>query len=736
MVKLFLLTLLFASDFQGVSPLPSNTFGQNGSASRPQIGSFTFANPFLSDQLPLLPTSFQNPQPTPAPSSHYPYFEGFDPFFDPILYDPSPRTPLPSSSPALNDSSPSISIPIPSSSPMTQPIVGRVEDPTANPTDAQGQTPSPTPRESDFPSDFPSAIPSSAPVQKPSSSPSKQTMHPSEAPNEATSDAPVGVPSSLSSDVPSGLPSGLSSNVPSDVPSSYPSTSTPSQTFSPSSSKNPTSVPSQALSSSPSAQPVVLENRVDFLTESPSYSPTAYASLTPTKQTAHPSALPSNNPSSRPSEGLSAAPTSSPSQELSLQPTSNPSVGSTPAPTKGLGTMVSSHEFQWGSSSNGCTYVTPDALLSCEKGGHIFITSEANCVCQALNLDVLRCSPIDSTLDSSVDFRCAGLTTKQLTARGEVLPSKAETCVGLLGETEDASGVQTSSYGGNAVSFAGMGRYCGAPGTEVLENVYPCSIGTAAVDDSGAEYCAAGNECVEDRVCQGLSCTGERSCDTLVDGLIVLDTDSRSECIYYDPEIDLSTALLKRSALVSYHYSEWTYSGAGLGCQGWEVPSVSFYCSNEGEIFLEEDALFCNYEAIDKITCTAPEMNSADTRVSHFLTFWCLGGSATQLELTAEVSASDSQATCGEEGIAIQGLWLARACGTIGTDEFRYETLPSFCEDQTQFYEPGQGMNPLCVAGFVCDQSACSSVDLAAISATSSELDLDMGNCIYAYGGN
>ena len=344
--------------------------------------------------------------------------------------------------------------------------------------------------------------------------------------------------------------------------------------------------------------------------------------------------------------------------------------------------------------------------------------STENCVCTELNVDTNRCSSIDGTENSYVEFACAGIHEQHLTAKAEVLGSTASDCATVLSEQNNG----VSVYGGQALVMGALGRYCqDGDGNSVLQNSYGCMNGMETEDDDGAIYCVTGNEC---------SIAGGPSCDVEVDGLISYNFDEDPTCSYVDPDLDLSEADFFPTMLTSFHFVEWTYSGEGLGCS-WEAPPVQFSCSNGGTIYMDEDTYFCQYFG-DSVICTPPSgEDRSGPRVSHYFSIWCYGDTTEQLDLTAEIEESEASGSCLNTGLAIQGLWVARACGNFLEDDLEYSMEESFCTEFGQHYNPEQeGQHALCVFGYRCEEDSCNNLMLPKVAATSSD---ELGSCIHAY---
>ena len=467
-------------------------------------------------------------------------------------------------------------------------------------------------------------------------------------------------------------------------------------------SPSPSARPSPLPSSLPSARPVSMPSNEEQATPQPSE---------PSEDDA-----PVNNPTTAPTKQPSAVPTVSPTKKPTAQPTKQP----TPAPMENMDTdlsvtLVASHQFRWSAMSDDCSFVTPDALIACLDGGFIDIEAEQNAECTNLNADIKRCKPINPFEEAVVNFHCVGMMDDQLTARAEVLSSEISDCTSVL--SRDG---QATTYGGDAMVMGGLGRYCknGAGGVE-LNADYSCVSGLEGVDDFGEKYCVSDE-----------SCSGESACGFDLHGLTFIDFDYRPECLFVAEGLDLSDAEMYPSTLTSFHFVEWTYSAEGLGCE-WTAPPVTFTCSNGGEISLDlETSYFCDYVG-SSIECAPPSGEDRSyPRISHYFSIWCSGETADQLDLTAVIDESESSAYCQREGLAIQGVHLSRACGDSESDDFQYEMSPTFCSEADQYYDPQQGLNPICVEAFQCGDGSCNSIDLPRVVATSSDYE---GTCIYAY---
>lgn len=454
-------------------------------------------------------------------------------------------------------------------------------------------------------------------------------------------------------------------------------------------------------------------------------SPTLAPVPAPTPRPVAPTRAPVPAPTPRP-----VAPTPAPVS----RPTPSP-VAPVPRPTLSpvapdpTGTRKADHEFQWGSATEGCFYYTPDAFLNCGDGGLITATATKNAECDQLSLDYLKCSTQDSEEDSFVYFSCTGMTDSHLTATAQVFPSEGIDCDKKYQEM--SNGEQTISiYGGNAVIFATLGRFCkDESGNPRVENVYRCTEGMDGTE-AGVNFCASGEMCDVQQACVLTggeeSCTGEDSCVAVVEPITISDPDQRPECSYEENSITLRGFEFKPSLLASYHVVEWTYSDSAFGCD-WTVPDVTLTCEAGGTIGLDHDNDFCKAND-DTLTCTNPDPDSLLGRVSHNLHIWCYGTTDEQLVLSATSPSVDTTtANCVSSGMAIQGVRLSRGCGNFGSEDFELVTHPSFCSDPEQLHE----VNHLCFGGDLCDStSVCSSISVPEINADTSTYAV--GHCIYA----
>jgi hypothetical protein len=582
--------------------------------------------------------------------------------------------------------------------------------------------PTPAPIPSDVPSVPSSNLPSVTPSEDPSFQPSNS---PSVTKAASPLDAPSVPPQSKHSSVvpsqrPSSQPSAEPSNSPSlkIVPLLILSSVTPSQ--------GPTSKPSVEPSDSPSITKSA--SLLDVLSLPPSMHSTTTPSKGPISQPSSKprflaSVTPSEDPSSAPTKSPTKHPSSTPSKSPTSQPSSRPTAldridpvgqentgAETPTPVPVTMTMTGSqviagsvHKFEWGSVTDTCTYTTPKAYLHCGTGGLITLLTQKNADCIKLADDYLRCSSLGPE-DSVVEFACTGISQTHLTAMAQVFGSEATNC--------DAKG--------NAIVYGVLGRYCMGDEHLVLKNIHECSTGLMTVINENGEdavVCANGNLCAGD------------GCSMLVDGFAVDDFDENPQCAGRDGDVDLTDIdNMTPSILASFHLVEWTFSGSSLGCE-WEVPNLTLSCSNGGSIELRTDVGYCHQQGLSTLVCENPNPGTEDYRVSNWLDVWCRGDNEDQLDLEAEIPTAPSAGECAYRGMAIQGIWLSRACGD--KDDYTYWFLPEFCEIEDQYYDPGNDEdNPFCLAGDICDGSVgCNSVQVLPVAARNSNV---MGTCIYA----
>jgi hypothetical protein len=315
-----------------------------------------------------------------------------------------------------------------------------------------------------------------------------------------------------------------------------------------------------------------------------------------------------------------------------------------------------------------------------------------------------------------------------LTATAQVFPSEGVNC-DMNYQAISNEETTTTIIGGNAVIFGTLGRFCSNyAGDLVLDSTYGCTEGMSGVE-GGVNFCAAGDMCSTQRVCSNTeddSCVGEESCVAEVDPISISNPDGRPGCSFVEDSKDLADFAFLPSMLASYHVVEWTYSDSAFGCE-WTVPDVTLTCQNGGTIGLDHENDFCKTEG-DTITCSNPDSGSSLGRVSHNLHIWCYGTSDDQLVLSATSPAvDDSNASCVNSGMAIQGVRLSRGCGMFGSDEFEFVAHPAFCNDPDQLHETNQ----LCFGGDLCESSTtCSSISVPGVSADTAARAV--GNCIYA----
>ena len=504
------------------------------------------------------------------------------------------------------------------------------------------------------------------------------------------------------------FPNPAPTDPPSPSPSNVPVTPKPSDAPSPS----PSSAP---VTSSPSDQPVTAQPSQPSNGNQPEPGPTT-APVTSAPATTAPVPAP---PTDKPSVGPSPIPTKEPSREPTLSPVEN--------------TLMAFHQFKWAAVSDECDSKTPDALIACLDGGFIRTEVQENAVCTPLSNDIQRCKPTNPYQQSFVEFACFGMMEDQLTARAEVISSDVSDCSYVMQQAQSSDGLATT-YGGQAMVMAGLGRYCrNMAGNMVLNSEYECVSGIIGEEDDGDIYCVSDEACMVERMCSGEFCSGQSQCDFELDGLVFFDFDFRPECMSNAQGLDLSDADMYPSALTSFQFVEWTYSAQGLGCE-WNAPPVTFTCSNGGEIYLDlETSYFCSRKDDGSTIECAPPSGEDRTvpRISHYFSIWCSGGSADQLDLIAEIQHTETNAKCAREGLAIQGVYMSRACGDLESDDFEYQMFPSFCPEGDQYYDPQQGLNPLCVEAFQCANGSCNSIELPKVVARSS--DQELGTCIYAY---
>lgn len=428
-----------------------------------------------------------------------------------------------------------------------------------------------------------------------------------------------------------------------------------------------------------------------------------------------------------------------PASPMTQHPTSVPTERPTPVPTElptdvpeedrtdgSDGTVTvprtSRHQFQWGTIYEGCDYDTPPAVIKCDDGGILTILEMTRCTCDQLSLDYIQCF-VDAAEDDDaiVAYTCTGTSSDHLTSTAEIFPSIATEC-GMNYPREGETG--PTGKGGNVVVFGTLGRYCTDPTTGtamVLENQYTCTEGIPTPDSSNqALFCAAGDLCLT-------SCTDSHcSCDTDVDGIVISNPDSIDECSVIETGTGYDGFEYSPANLASYNVMEWTYSDAAMNCD-WSVPDLTLACSNGGTVRMATDYTFCTELNDGTATCTNPDPDSREARVSLDIHAWCIGTSEDQLELTASLpSLSNVNAFCIEGGLAVQGIRLARACGAFGSDDFELLTNSNFCVDGPELHTSSN----LCWGGDECQQETCTTVTVPSILV--SAIGQQYTNCIYA----
>jgi hypothetical protein len=354
----------------------------------------------------------------------------------------------------------------------------------------------------------------------------------------------------------------------------------------------------------------------------------------------------------------------------------------------------------------------------------ITVVETENAQCETLSVDYLKCSSQDTGEYSYVDFSCSGTTETHLTATAKTVTSAATSCDKVYNENTDGDNV-TKEIGGNVVVFGTLGRLCSNDdGEMVLENHYPCTEGM--LGSEGGNFCASGQVCMEEYMCDISSCTGKESCTIEIAPVSISNSDDRSNCSIVEESMDLSDFGFSPSSLASYHKVEWTFSAGGLGCQ-WAVPDITLSCRNGGFIELTEELDYC-YTQSDVITCVNPVPNSEEQREVVELNVWCYGNTDDQLVLEVEsLSNIDSESVCAQNGMAIQGIHITRACGAFGSEDFEFVSDPSFCSNSGQVH---RGTN-LCYSGYLCTSgSFCLNASVGPVSADTSALSV--ANCIYA----
>lgn len=376
-------------------------------------------------------------------------------------------------------------------------------------------------------------------------------------------------------------------------------------------------------------------------------------------------------------------------------------VNPTPAPIK-IDTLTATYTVIWGSTIEGCAYLSPNVFLNCEGGGVLHIVEVMNTICRQLSDDYVQCRQPNGSEDAFVQFTCSGLDKSQLLATAVIGPSPAWDCY----------------KDGSAVKYITLTRLCYTDKGEIYSETSNCVEGAPSTQ-GGAEYCSSLALCYQN-MCERLT----------LGGVTMKNTNDDSRCYRVDDSKDLQNNEFRPSNLSSLNIVDWRFSGRGRGCH-WKPSSLYLRCKNGGELDFVEEYDFCRKIPEDNMAVCenyAPFSTKGEEVVGLLVS--CTGKNEAQLILSVEIPSEPLEVACAPDAVALQSVMLGRACGEYESEEFRFINDPYFCHNVDQIFE----IDPLrsyCFAGDSCTlPGGCSSLQLPSVSADTDE-DV-VGYCIYA----